>query len=65
MTTKELIIQELEQSSPEVLEQILALLQRTRTSAESHTADHSEAFWQAYSESEQEYEEVYQRLANS
>jgi hypothetical protein len=66
MSTKELILQELEQSSAKELEQFWAILQHVRKSPDkSATAESSDAFWQAYLESEQEYGEVYQRLANS
>jgi hypothetical protein len=66
MSTKELILQELEQSSARELEQFWAILQHVRKSPdESATAERGDAFWQAYLESEQAYGEVYQRLANS
>jgi hypothetical protein len=57
MTTKEQIIQELEQVPEEELSKILELI---RALSESK----AERVWQAYLESEQEREEVYRRLAN-
>jgi hypothetical protein len=57
MTTKEQIIQELEQVPEEALSKVLELV---RALSESK----AERVWQAYLESEQEREEVYRRLAN-
>ncbi len=66
MSTKELIFQALEQATAEQLEAVWASIQHIQHPAQaSSTTERSEVFWQAYLESEQEYEEVYQRLANS
>jgi hypothetical protein len=62
MNTKDLIIQELNQLPeallPKVLESIIQLKDSEQENAQTQV-------WQVYLESEQENEEVYQRLANS
>jgi hypothetical protein len=66
MSTKELILQALEQATAEQLEEVWVSIQHIQQPTKTPSAtDRSEVFWQAYLESEQEYEEVYQRLANS
>jgi hypothetical protein len=62
MTTKDLIIQELEQLPEPDLEQVLRTI---RALKKDKSANLDEQIWQAYLESEQENEEVYRRLANS
>jgi hypothetical protein len=62
MTTKDLIIQELDQLPEPDLEQVLKTI-RALKKDKSENLD--EQIWQAYLESEQENEEVYRRLANS
>jgi flagellar biosynthesis/type III secretory pathway chaperone len=64
MTIKELILQELDRASDEELQRFWQSLQQIRH-GQPQINQHNEAFWQAYLESEQEYEEVYQRLADS
>ncbi len=63
MTTKEQILQELDQlpesAMEEVLEFFLAL--QTKHSAQTQKSD----VWKAYLASKKEREEVYRRLANS
>jgi anaerobic ribonucleoside-triphosphate reductase len=62
MTTKELIVQELDQvpesALSEILEYVRCLKQKLPQSL-------PERIWQSYLDSEQEREEVYQRLADS
>lgn len=69
MTTKEQIIQELEQLPEAQLEAVLALVhslkQQHRDEPESANLDRDSPIWQAYLASKQEREEVYRRLANS
>ncbi len=62
MNTKDLIIQELNQLPETLLPKVLESIRQLKNS-EQH--NRSEYVWQAYLESEQENEEVYQRLANS
>ena len=62
MTTKDLIIQELEQLPETDLEQVLMTI---RALKKGKSVNLDEQIWQAYLESEQENEEVYRRLANS
>ncbi|MBW4417892.1 MAG: hypothetical protein KME13_01535 [Myxacorys californica WJT36-NPBG1] len=62
MDTKDLIIQELNQLPEALLPRVLESIRQLKDS-EQDTA--KKQVWQAYLESEQENEEVYQRLANS
>jgi hypothetical protein len=61
MTTKEKIIQELEEIPESMLEQVLKYLHQLKNEEQQL----EEKAWQAYLKSEQEREEVYRRLANS
>ncbi len=66
MSTKELILAELDRVSPLELPGILQYLrelQPTPTDTEENKTNPS--FWEAYLQSEQEYHEVYQRLADA
>jgi hypothetical protein len=62
MDTKELIIQELNQLPEALLPKVLESIQQLKQAEQAAT---KERVWQAYLESEQENEEVYQRLADS
>jgi hypothetical protein len=62
MTTKDLIIQELDQLPESALPEILEIVRRWKH--EQHQPLR-EKIWQAYLDSERERKEVYQRLANS
>lgn len=62
MNTKELIIQELNQLPETLLPKALESIRQLRNSEQDNA---KERVWKAYLESEQENEEVYQRLANS
>ncbi len=67
MSTKELILAELDRVSPLELPRILQYLQELQPTS---TVDNEEnktnpTFWEAYLQSEQEYHEVYQRLADA
>jgi len=62
MTTKDLIIKELDQISESELTEILEYV---RCLKQKQSQSLPERIWQAYLDSEQEREEVYQRLANS
>jgi uncharacterized protein YqgV (UPF0045/DUF77 family) len=62
MTTKEQIIQELEQVPEGSLDEVLRLI---RTLKEQPSESRADRVWQAYLESVQEREEVYRRLASS
>ncbi|MBM0743195.1 DUF2281 domain-containing protein [Phormidium sp. CLA17] len=64
MTIKEQLIQELEQLPEAQLEAVLALV-RSLKAKPDQDSDHNSRVWQAYLASEQQYEEVYRRLANS
>jgi len=64
MTIKEQLIQELEQLPEAQLEAVLTLVRSLKAEPDTNS-DHSSRFWQAYLASEQQYEEVYRRLANS
>lgn len=61
MTTKEEIIQELDQVPESVLQKVLEFVRSLKTEEQIL----EEKAWQAYLNSEQEREEVYHRLANS
>jgi hypothetical protein len=64
MTTKEQIIQELEQLPEAQLEAVLTIVRSFKE--QSHQAeDPIDPVWQAYLASKQERAEVYRRLANS
>ncbi|XWK85729.1 MAG: DUF2281 domain-containing protein [Phormidium sp.] len=62
MTTKDQIIQELNQASESTLVKVLEFIHSLRNHEEREI---DEEVWQAYLKSEQEREEVYRRLANS
>ena len=62
MSTKDLIIQELDQLPEPLLSRVLESIRRLKTAELSKAED---PVWQAYLASEQENEEVYRRLANS
>ena len=62
MTTKDLIIQALDEIPESVLPEILEYV-RDRKIQQSQSLQ--ERIWQAYLESEHEREEVYRRLADS
>ncbi len=62
MTTRDLIIQELNQLSEALLPKVLESIRQLKDSEHKTAKDQ---VWQAYLESEQENEEVYRRLANS
>lgn len=62
MNTKDLIIQELNQLPELLLPKVLESIRQLRNSEQDNAKDR---VWKAYLESEQENEEVYQRLANS
>ncbi len=62
MNTKDLIIQELNQLPEILLPKVLESIRQLRNSEQDNAKDR---VWKAYLESEQENEEVYQRLANS
>ncbi len=63
MTTKEQIIQELEEIPESMLEEVLEVILslKQKHPAEAPNRD----FWDAYVKSKQQREEVYRRLANS
>jgi hypothetical protein len=63
MTIKEQLIQELEHLPEAQLEAVLTLVRSLK--AELDQDSHDSRVWQAYLASEQQYEEVYRRLANS
>ncbi len=62
MSTKDLIIQELDQLPEPLLSRVLESIRRLKTAELGKAED---PVWQAYLASEQENEEVYRRLANS
>lgn len=62
MTTKDQIIQELNQASEPTLVKVLEFIRSLRNEDKKEI---DEEVWQAYLKSEQEREEVYRRLANS
>jgi hypothetical protein len=62
MTTKEQIIQELDQVPDDSLSKVLELLRTLKGEAAADSKE--DRVWQAYLESEKEREEVYRRLAN-
>ena len=64
MTIKEQLLKELEQLPESQLEVILRLV-RSLKEQSGQDADHDDRVWQAYLDSEKQYEEVYRRLANS
>jgi len=64
MTIKEQLIQELEQLPEAQLEAVLTLVRSLKAESDQGS-DHSNRVWQAYLASEQQYEEVYRRLADS
>jgi hypothetical protein len=70
MSTKELVLKEIENLPDIDLEQLLHYLQSRRHPSNpsppiaTENKD-AEVFWNAYLESENEYNEVYQRLANA
>jgi len=62
MSTKDLIIQELDQLPEPLLSRVLESIRQLKTAELGESEDR---VWQAYLASEQENEEVYRRLANS
>ena len=62
MSTKDLIIQELDQLPEPLLSKVLESIRQLKTAELDKVED---PVWQAYLASEQENEEVYRRLANS
>lgn len=62
MTTKDLIIQELDQIAESELTEILEYVRHLK---QKQSQSLQERIWQAYLDSEQQREEVYQRLADS
>lgn len=62
MNTKDLIIQELNQLPEILLPKVLESIRQLKNSEQDNAKDR---VWKAYLESEQQNEEVYQRLANS
>jgi hypothetical protein len=62
MTTKEQILQELDQIPEQYLPKVLEFLRHVQHESQEEI---DEAGWQAYLESEKEREEVYRRLANA
>ncbi|NEQ29269.1 MAG: DUF2281 domain-containing protein [Microcoleus sp. SIO2G3] len=62
MSTKDLIIQELDQLPEPLLAKVLESIRQLKT---TELAQASDRVWQAYLASEQENKEVYRRLANS
>lgn len=62
MNTKNIIIQELNQLPETLLPKVLESIRQLSNSEQNKA---KERVWKAYLESEQENEEVYQRLANS
>ncbi|MBD0334221.1 MAG: DUF2281 domain-containing protein [Cyanobacteria bacterium Co-bin13] len=62
MTTKEQILQELDQIPEQYLPKVLEFLRHVQQESQEEI---DEAGWQAYLESEKEREEVYRRLANA
>ncbi|MBE9031715.1 DUF2281 domain-containing protein [filamentous cyanobacterium LEGE 11480] len=66
MTTKERILKALEHASESELAEFWQSIQQIQQStAAAPKTEQDDAVWNAYLESEQEYEEVYTRLANS
>jgi hypothetical protein len=63
MTTKDLIIQELDQLPESALEKLLVIVSSLK--AESSKNSVRPEVWEAYLASKQERREVYQRLADS
>lgn len=62
MSTKDLIIQELNQLPEALLPKVLDSIRQIKESEQNTLKTQ---VWQAYLESEQENEEVYRKLANS
>lgn len=62
MTTKDLIIQELEHFTEGALEEVLEVVRSLKA---KHASTIRPEVWQAYLDSERENEEVYRRLADS
>jgi len=62
MNTKDLIIQELDQLPETLLPKVLESIRQLKASEQNNVR---ERVWEVYLESEQENEEVYQRLADS
>ena len=62
MKTQEKIIEEIKQLTEEELINLLEYIQSLKIKSQYSLKD---KIWEAYLESEQEREEVYQRLANS
>ena len=62
MTTKELLLQEIDQVPEPMLEEVLDFVRSLKAEAKPEI---DPKVWQAYLDSEREREEVYRRLANS
>jgi len=62
MSTKDLIIQELDQLPEPLLARVLESIRQLKN---AQLAQADDRVWQAFLASEQENEEVYRRLANS
>jgi hypothetical protein len=71
MTTKEILLKEIDRLPDADIDRLLAYVhslgQTTspKTKIDPSTPGDDEIFWSAYLESESEYHEVYQRLANA
>jgi len=65
MTTKEQIIQELEQLPESQLEAVLTIVRSLKEEVSQDNVDHRDRVWQAYLASVKQYEEVYRRLADA
>ena len=62
MTTKELLLQEIDQVPEPMLEEVLDFVRSLKAEVKPEI---DPKVWQAYLDSEREREEVYRRLANS
>ncbi len=62
MSTKEQILQELEQVPESMLKEVIEFIRSLKTNEQERL---EEKAWQAYLNSERERQEVYRRLANS
>ncbi len=71
MTTKEILLKEIDRLPDADIDRLLAYLHSLGkptagiTPSATDTLSDDEIFWNAYLESESEYHEVYQRLANA
>ncbi|HLO51299.1 MAG TPA: DUF2281 domain-containing protein [Kamptonema sp.] len=62
MTTKDLLLQEIDQVPEHILEEVLEFVRSLKAKPQPEV---DPKVWQAYLDSEREREEVYRRLANS